>query len=277
LLGVYLAEGCPYVGIKESSVHFVLSETETDTAMKIRKVCKSFGCNVYTSSVKNEKAIHMRFRSVVLARFFKEALGDSCYNKRIPDFVLYHKDLGILQSCLEGYIKGDGSRSQTRGYNINRFSTASRTLALQVQLAYARLEVFVAIRCQRKPEEGLILGRKVHLHDQYVGDWGEHSDARLHDGCFYLPIQKTTREPYAGTVCNLSTTDNTFLVSNAVVHNCSVNFRNYFDEVGNLMGGNPVTGYAFFTAGIATPATVAQCPAPVSSCSYPPPTPQKMR
>ena len=66
-------------------------------------------------------------------------------------------------------------------------------------------------------------------------------------------------------------------ISDACSGNCSVDFRNYFDLVGNWMGGNPVTGYAFFTAGIATPATVAQCPAPVSSCSYPPPTPQKLR
>jgi hypothetical protein len=66
-------------------------------------------------------------------------------------------------------------------------------------------------------------------------------------------------------------------VSDACSGNCSVSFRNYFDESGNWMGGNPIQGYAFFTAGIATPATVAQCPAPVSSCSYPPPRPQRMR
>jgi hypothetical protein len=66
-------------------------------------------------------------------------------------------------------------------------------------------------------------------------------------------------------------------ISDACSGNCQVNFRNYFDEVGNWIGGNPVSEYAFFTAGIATPATVAQCPAPVSSCSYPPPRPQKLR
>jgi hypothetical protein len=33
----------------------------------------------------------------------------------------------------------------------------------------------------------------------------------------------------------------------------------------------PALGYYFFTDGNATPASVAQCPAPVSSCTYPPP------
>jgi len=64
-------------------------------------------------------------------------------------------------------------------------------------------------------------------------------------------------------------------ISDACSGNCEVTYRNFFDSAGNWMGGNPVREYAFFTAGIATPATVAQCPAPVSSCSYPPPTPQK--
>jgi hypothetical protein len=53
--------------------------------------------------------------------------------------------------------------------------------------------------------------------------------------------------------------------------NCNVDYRNYFDSRGNWLGGSPVAGYIFFVDGIATPASVAECPAPRSSCSYPPP------
>ncbi len=53
--------------------------------------------------------------------------------------------------------------------------------------------------------------------------------------------------------------------------NCSVDYRNYFDSKGNWLGGSATPGYAFFIDGIATPASVAQCPAAKSSCSYPPP------
>ncbi len=53
--------------------------------------------------------------------------------------------------------------------------------------------------------------------------------------------------------------------------NCSVDYRNYFDSNGNWVGGSATPGYHFFIDGIATPASVAQCPAPRSSCSYPPP------
>jgi hypothetical protein len=55
--------------------------------------------------------------------------------------------------------------------------------------------------------------------------------------------------------------------------NCNVDYRDYFDAQGNWLGGSPSQGYEFFINGIATPATVAQCPAPKSSCTYPPPKP----
>jgi hypothetical protein len=53
--------------------------------------------------------------------------------------------------------------------------------------------------------------------------------------------------------------------------NCNVDYRNYFGANGAWLGGSPTGGYAFFIDGIATPASVAKCPAPQSACSYPPP------
>ena len=55
--------------------------------------------------------------------------------------------------------------------------------------------------------------------------------------------------------------------------NCSVDYRNYFDSRGVWLGGAASPGYYFFIDGIATPATVAQCPAPQTGCVYPPPKP----
>lgn len=53
--------------------------------------------------------------------------------------------------------------------------------------------------------------------------------------------------------------------------NCNVDFRDYFDPLGNWMGGQPVQGYGFFIDGIAKPVDVTKCPAPAASCTYPPP------
>ena len=60
-------------------------------------------------------------------------------------------------------------------------------------------------------------------------------------------------------------------VSDSCAGNCSVDYRNYFDASGNWLGGSATPGYSFFIDGIATPATVAQCPSPRESCAYPPP------
>lgn len=59
--------------------------------------------------------------------------------------------------------------------------------------------------------------------------------------------------------------------------NCSVDYRNYFDSKGGWLGGLATPGYRFFIDGIATPASVAQCPAPESSCTYPPPKGRDLR
>ena len=53
--------------------------------------------------------------------------------------------------------------------------------------------------------------------------------------------------------------------------NCSVDYRNYFGSNGEWLGGSATPGYCFFVDGIATPASVTRCPAPASSCTYPPP------
>ncbi len=62
-------------------------------------------------------------------------------------------------------------------------------------------------------------------------------------------------------------------VSDSCGGNCQTDHRNYFDSMGTWLGGSPVPGYYFQVEGIATPATVVQCPAPAMSCSYPPPRP----
>jgi hypothetical protein len=53
--------------------------------------------------------------------------------------------------------------------------------------------------------------------------------------------------------------------------NCNVDFRNYFDLGGRWMGSSPTPGYGFFTAGVVKPPDATKCPAPPTSCSYPPP------
>jgi hypothetical protein len=106
-------------------------------------------------------------------------------------------------------------------------STVSRILVMQLQLAYARLGLFASISPRRKIDEaGLIEGRKVKLHKSFqitVTKKFVYKNAirvRIFDNYILTPINKVSTTQYIGDVWNIETVDNTYLVSNAVVHNC---------------------------------------------------------
>jgi hypothetical protein len=282
LLGLYVAEGYP--NSPHRSVQLALSDKETEIAERALTVFRSIGLRPYIQRVQNEHGIQVIAGSNILVSFFAEVCGRGAQNKKIPDFILYNTDHTLLLSFLEGYMKGDGSSKRTgSGYMTSCFTTVSRTLALQLQLAFGRLGIFVSLRVERPAREGTILGRHVRMRETYSGVWCSDMRAtrrkRLHNGAYYLPVKTITKTHYSGLVYNLETEDHTFLVSNAVTHNCAGNcgtdLRNYFDAKGNWISGAIVMGYAFFVDGIVMPANAAECPAPQGACTYPPPKPAK--
>ena len=222
LLGMYVAEGWT---TKSHDVFFSLGKDEGALARRISKLARSLG---YSPQLKErETALVVRFSSSILARALREWCGHLAEHKRIPDFILYHRDMDILQSFLRGYHQGDGNVTKDkRGPVFDRASTVSQILALQVQLAYARLGYFARISKEPRQGTATIQGRKVNTRDAYsiwlLTSRRKVADFRVTPDYITVPIRKISRVPYSGQVRNLETTDNTYLVSNAVVHNCSV-------------------------------------------------------
>jgi NADH-quinone oxidoreductase B subunit len=222
LLGMFVAEGWTTTN---HDVYFSLGKHERSLVNRIARLARSLG---YSPQIKErETTLVVRFSSSILARALRDWCGHLAENKRIPDFILYHRKADLLLSFLAGYHKGDGSVSKdTRGPIFDRASTTSRILALQIQLAYARLGRFARIR--REPREGTaqIEGRTVKTRDAYaisiLSSRRKVSDFRINSDFVIVPIRKISKVPYSGRVLNLETSDNTYLVSNAVVHNCSV-------------------------------------------------------
>jgi len=222
LLGIYVAEGWT---TKNHDVFFSLGKHETDLAKHISELASSLG---YSPQIGEGKtALVVRFSSSILARALRDWCGHLAENKKIPDFILYHRNGSLLKSFLSGYYKGDGNVAvDKRGRVFDRASTTSRVLALQIQLAYARLGYFARVRRESREGTAVIEGRTVKTKDAYslwlltskrkVADFGINSDFIV------VPIRKITKLPYSGEVRNIETSDNTYLVSNAVVHNCSV-------------------------------------------------------
>ncbi len=222
LLGIFVAEGWD---TDSHDLFFSLSHDENDLISRIYSIAKSLG---YSPQIKKrETATVVRFSSAVLARAFHDWCGHCAENKKIPDFILYNRDLALLNSFLVGYLQGDGAViTDSRGPEFDRADTTSKTLALQLQLAYARFGEFARINIKAEGGPSKILGRDVVTHDSFtvsiLSSDRKVSDFQVTPDFIVVPIRRVELVDYSGTVNNLETADNTYLVSNAVVHNCSV-------------------------------------------------------
>ncbi len=222
LLGLYTAEGWT---TKNHDVFFAFGHDEDGLVRRTSKLAEALG---YSPQVKvRETTTVVRFSSSIMARALRAWCGHLAVNKKIPDFLLYHEDLGLLKSFIDGYLAGDGSRSaDPRGPHYDRADTVSKVLALQLQIAYARMGQFARLSLSHRGGESLLLGRVVNTHDTYslavMTSERKCADFAVTQDFITVPIRRISKVPYAGPVHNLETTDNTYLASNAVVHNCSV-------------------------------------------------------
>lgn len=221
-LGVYTAKGWT---TENHDVSLSFGHDEEHLVSRTGDIARSVG---YAPFVKvRETTTMVRFSSSILARALREWCGHAAENKKVPDFILYHKDLTLLKSFLNGYLDGDGNEKRDpRGPVYQRATTTSSTLAMQLQLAYARMGRFARVRTGRPGGTSTILGREVRTRDSYEV-WALASpqkcfDFSLRSDSIAVPISRISRVPYSGPVNNLGTGDNTYLISNAVVHNCSV-------------------------------------------------------
>jgi len=222
LLGVYVAEGWT---TENHDVYLSFGHDERRLISRVMKQVRTLG---YAPVVKvRETSTWVRFSSAILARALREWCGHLAENKKIPDFILYHRDASILKSFIRGYLRGDGSETaDERGPVYDRATTTSRVLALQLQLAYARLGVFARIAERHSAGTTKIMGRTVRIRDSYeiwvMTSRRKNASFRIRPDSITVPIRTISTMPYSGNVRNLETGDNTYLVSNAVVHNCSV-------------------------------------------------------
>ena len=220
LLGIYVAEGNSY----HDGLNFSLHEDETAIRTRISDSFKELG---YSSCVVQSPRVRCKrimVTAVIIGRAFAQWCGKGAAKKKIPDFILYHKDENILRSFLDGYTAGDVCTVWNREYELLIVNTISRVLIQQLQLAYARLGLFMSIRKSRDAMRNTILGRNVNYHEQYEGRLypkpvGRKMN-RLHGEHFYIPIRKLSLTTFNGLVYNIETLDHTYLASNAIVHNC---------------------------------------------------------
>jgi len=227
LLGLYVAEGFATKG----RIYFSLHSRERPIAEKAVRILESIGATATIKDVPDEECIMIDCCSAVLGGTFYSWFGHLAPNKRIPDFLMYHKDLEIVGSFLDGYALGDGNwaRSFSRDGSRNQLqiSTTSPLLASQVQLLFARLGRYAGVYNNAHAKETKIQGRTVKTNEAYTVRFSpKNTNVRVLEGkdhkFFMLPVRSVKRERYSGKVYNIGTqSDNTYLVSNIISHNCS--------------------------------------------------------
>jgi intein/homing endonuclease len=219
LLGLYVAEGTH----SHKGVDFALGKEEIPIVDKLVEVGRELG---YSPCIMEKPtSIWVEYPSRVLARAFPLMMGERAHKKRIPQFIFYHENDDIITSFLEGYVAGDGCVGLRRNREYVSIVTTSKVLALQLQQLYSRLNVFVTIR--KRKGNSIIQGRKVNSKEQYLirGSMSKINEnprraVKLLQDKVLVPIRKITIENYKGPVYNLGTSDETYVASNVLVHNC---------------------------------------------------------
>jgi hypothetical protein len=214
LVGMYIAEGFP----SSTCACFSLNHDEEEIHQRIMKIGMASGYS--PSKYRRATSTVVVIPSRILSRALSSWCGKGARNKMIPDFLLFHKNPNILRSLLNGYAAGDGYSSG----GITFMSTSSKLLALQIQLLGARLGEFICVSWA-KSGSSVIDGRRITggPEGKYMLELrprSKQSLARVTDLGILTPIRDIESFPFSGKVYNVETTDNTYLVSNAVVHNC---------------------------------------------------------
>ncbi len=228
LLGYYLAEGsCSYhKSLRQYIVRFSLGIEEKELAERISYLIEKLtGKRAihYENKAKNERIVTVYSKE--LYEFLVENAGRYADKKRLSLKVM-HSSVEKLEKLFWAYFKGDGNLCIKKPYEskLYRVSTASISLAWQIQEILARMGIFASIQV-RKGGEDLISGRKIRRKDQYIISFTldkRWSEVRETKDYFLVPIKKIEVEDYNDVVFNLEVEgNNSYLVKGFAVHNCT--------------------------------------------------------
>jgi pyruvate/2-oxoglutarate/acetoin dehydrogenase E1 component len=239
LLGLFVAEGSSVVAKGSAYVSISLNALkEMEVANRVKRIVGDLG---YSASMNiRGNAMHIHVPCAALARGFRDWCGWHAQNKQVPDFIMTASD-EIRRSFMRGLFIGDGSLNIKRKKKNAQMHlvTSSFKLALQVQLLAASLGAMMGIS-HRPPQSHFLSSEKrvIYSHEGWQVSGSSTNVAKIFGytdsadrkkeyyidigDCILVPTVSVTKETYVGPVYNIATSSQTYLVSNAIVHNCDV-------------------------------------------------------
>lgn len=238
LMGLYTAEG--HHQRYQAGNHafaFTLHEKETYFVDKITLIMKKLGykTKVYRQR-QNSKAISVLVCCTALSLALSDWCGKKAIEKKIPDFIMTSTN-SIRIAYLKGLFDGDGYKKG----NQMHLHTSSKILALQTQLLVASLGGIMGLTHAgayekeirggpvRTKESWQLRGKTSEINKifgyEHVGKGNKKYVVT--ENYIAVPVLDIKKEHYRGKVYNIETDDNTYLVSNAIVHNCHEHLEYY--------------------------------------------------
>ncbi len=215
VLGWYVAEGSAGDS-KGRCIRFSLNASQNkESRLLSDKLVAIFEANVSTYQQHNTNSVTITSSKIDnLLAILKEWCGNDAFSKKIPSFIL-SADKKILAEFLRSLIEGDGyrpwllkmQRSQFSKENFIDVTTASRTLAYQLLLAFSKLGIPSGI-VKHPGSVNDAYSVRIHSFNQ-INKLIQTSqgDERINrnkyhetEEGFYYPIQKIERIAYSGEV-----------------------------------------------------------------------------
>ena len=211
LFGWYIAEGCD----AKSKLIFILNaQTEIPVAEKIiLEMYKLF--NATGEYIIKHNTLRLTFCSTLLCKFFTFYCNKLSYNKKIPEKILLGP-LNILDELIKNMVLGDG------GYSNNRliYTTVSYLLARQLIFANQRLNKKTSLQLNKR--------KRIDKRSCYTLSWSINNENHRHSNKSWwhpeglaILVKNVHSEKYNNYVYNCEVeNDNSYLMSNATIHNC---------------------------------------------------------
>jgi glycosyltransferase involved in cell wall biosynthesis/predicted SAM-dependent methyltransferase/intein/homing endonuclease len=231
LLGYYVAEGSS----AGSHIRFNFGKNDAELIADAINTVKKLGLS-YRLCRETHRCTPLLINSIILKKVFENWFGVGAKNKRLPKWLL-ELPPAKLWAFIKGIWLGDGCKRKANGYDYFEYSTASKTLALQLWLIL--LKVGIIAQLTKKIQGTKAFGRgnpiyRLTITGKYVQVMADALGIKLNGrrrvrtwqmGFFYknyvyLPIRKIERKPFKGIVYNLEVSKTkSFLCEGLMVHN----------------------------------------------------------
>lgn len=223
LVGRYVADGHLDTrhrqGRKNSFNKKVIFSIGKDKADEFASKLSEYHATRHEHTQSVERFIITSERLIVLIIQF--AFGEGASNKKFTvDAIRLPKSLAA--AMLDGYESGDGCAIKENRQATTVSPDLARTLALLIQRVNGNVPMISKFERQ---STCVIQGRTVNQQDTYTVRYkvGTYKRKQFHevDGAMYMPVRSVTELDERAWVYNFEVEDDhTYVVENAVVHNC---------------------------------------------------------